>query len=312
MKLRLRTVVTCVVAFSCFALVGTLAASKWTFALWSDHLDVNRPLVIQPSYVKADVTSVNALGAPDTSLLVPVQGNTNPQALQMSKNSDGTWSKTPSTTFHHLGPNNPDYATYSYVGAEFTWDTQASYAQIVQQIRDNPSRNWYGVTAVAQITAESYGALSWAVVAQWDPKQDLQGSTMWDKSWSTAFLVADPSNCVIDSNYAEGIISNESFAKAPVEIPKTGPEFSEGALQGFGPQTLNLCVTQIYVPSHHTNTATATAPNTNDPNTPWLATDSWSAVIYDLQPEPQNPPRLGLYITPVDPLNGPATDPSSP
>jgi len=292
--MRFRTVLACLAFFSSFALLGSFLGSDGTYALWGDEADTP-PVTIQPGSIQAETSSVSLTDSPYLTLV----NSPDPQVLGMSWDGS-TWVKSPATTI--LAGGSSDYLGYSYVGSQFVWDTSAAADQIVRQIEDDPTREWYGVAGLARITAASTGTLSWGVLAQWTPKQTSSGS-LWDKSLTSMRFVDDPTACIVPDNPAQSMGTT-----AYADDFRTGPRFAPD--MPHGPTDVFVCVIQAYQPGHHTNTAVAQAPGenlTSDPTT-------WSAVLYDQQPhlDPSQSPVLGLYITPIDPLHGPARDSSGP
>ena len=289
--MRLRTVIACLAVFCACALIGALTLPGSTFALWSDQAAWKEPAQFQPNSLSATTGSL------DKSLLVPAPGT--PQELSMSKNPDGTWSKTSATPAPGV---NSAYKDYEYVGSQFHWDEQEAARQIVEQIEQDESRSrrWYGVSAVAELSAESHGALSWGVLVQWEPNQDINRASLWDKSWNMVFSVGLPSQCAITDDLAEAMMNTGTSAYKDrfYEGPRFAPGMAESSTQG----SRFICVVQVYVPTRFSQTATVIAPDGEH------ADDTWSATFYDLQPELDLKPRLGLFITPIDPLNGPVRD----
>jgi len=287
--MRLRTVIASCAVFCACALLGALTLPGSTFALWNDQAAWKEPVHVQPNSISAGIKSF------DESLLVPVPGTA--QELNMSQNSDGTWSKTSAAPAP--GATSP-YKDYSYVGSQFYWDAEEAASQIVDQIThdESKSRHWYGVSALAELSAESHGALSWGILTQWESHQDPNRATLWDKSWTMVFSVDLPSHCAIDDDLADTMMDAE--ASAYEDRFYEGPRFAPGMAEGSTHGSQYICVAQVYVPAHFTQTATATAPGGE------YADDSWSATLYDSQPELEENPRLGLFLTPIDPLNGPA------
>ena len=285
--MKLRTIAGSVGAFSVFALLGALIMPGSTFALWSDQAAWKQPVSIQPNSISARTDSS------DRALLAPVSGGV-PQELSMSKNPDGTWAKSSAAV---ASGGTASYLDYSYVGSQFYWDAEESASRIADQIEEDSSREWYGVAAFAQLETESHGALSWGVLTQWEPRQDTGRDSLWDESWVTVFKVDQPSQCVIDDSLASSMM--DSPESAYTDAFYEGPRFAPGMAQGSTSGAAYICVAQVYVPLSHTDTAIAAGPNGE------LAEDSWSAVLYHTQPELAQQPRLGLFLTPIDPLNGP-------
>ena len=188
--------------------------------------------------------------------------------------------------------------------SHFAWNAQASAKQIVRQITDDTSAAWYGVAASATIDVTAYGALSWQYLFDWDAQQSPSRGTMWDKSQLYIFRVDSPADCTA-SNAKDTMDPGEDSSLSPTS---NGARFYDGMAQNQAGTsgTLTVCVAQIYTPIHHTDTAKATA------QTGEQATSSWSAIFYHPQTQLPESPRLGLSVTPIDPLNGPATQTSGP
>ena len=188
--------------------------------------------------------------------------------------------------------------------SHFEWDVQASADEIVDQITKDKTKDWYGVAAAATIDVTAYGALSWQYMFDWDAQQNSSRGTMWDKSQLYIFRVDGPADCTA-SNAKDTMDPGEDSSLSPAS---NGPSFYDGMAQREAGTsgTMTVCIAQIYTPIHHTDTAKATA------QTGEQATSSWSAIFYHPQTPLTKSPRLGLSVTPIDPLNGPATQTSGP
>jgi len=309
--MKLRTVLACVASVSSFALLGSFLAPGSTYALWGDEAEAPA-VTVQPAHVSATTSRVVDSSKP---ALLTLPSNQPSQDLSMWRDA-GTnlWSKsTPTTIVNGGSPGNPpdDYLNYSYVGSQFTWNAAAASALIIQQMQADPHRSWFGVSAVAQLSATSYGPLSWGVLVQWTPKQTANKATVWDKSATGMFTVGSADDCVISDARASALLAQENKAAyKDTFIP--GPRFSPDMGES---QDVFVCVVQVYQPIRHSDQAVATAPGTSAGSTSGKditsAPDTWSALVYDLIPFDAAAglsPVLGLNITPIDPLHGPARD----
>lgn len=307
--MKLRTVLASIASFSSFALLGSFLAPGSTYALWGDQSEAST-VTIQPASISA--TASPGSGTP--ALLTLTNGQTSQDLGMWWDETTKTWQKSSPTgvlTGGSPGVHPNDHLNYSYVGSQFTWDAAAASALIVEQIRAEPDRSWFGVAGAAKISVTSFGPLSWGVLAQWVPKQTVNKATLWDMSATDMFTVDSVDECVISNQHANALLSAQANPITYTEDFVAGPRFSPDMPES--PQDIFVCVVQVYNPLRHTDQAVATAPGTaagsasgqditSDPAT-------WSASLYvpDLfDSTAGRSPVLGINITPIDPLNGPA------
>jgi len=299
--MRLRTILASLAFFSTFALLGSFMGPGATYALWGE--ESNAPaVIIQPISISAMTSQVAPAQTLEPLLTLNLPTLQSSQDLNMSwDEATNRWQPSPQMAILTGGDPGDDYLNYSYVGSTFTWNAGAASALIVKQMKDGPARSWYGVAGVAKISAESTGPLSWGILAQWSPKQTTGKATVWDKSATDMFIVDSPGECditnVTDAQAQEMLSTRNTYVDE--FIP--GPQFTHGMTESS--QDVFVCVVQVYKPVLYTNVAVATAPDIT-------ATDTWSALLYEpeLFDNSVNAPSpvLGLSITPIDPLHGPA------